>query len=80
MYYDDEAGPEGFIDRSVPADERGRAEEDKPEDGETQVDAVLLVCNEVGQTRQQVQEERHAVICTAPRYKWQMLLIPHQNK
>lgn len=66
MYYNVVDQPEGFINRPVPADESSGAEEDKPEDGEAEVDAILLIRNEVGQTRQQVQEQRRAVICTAP--------------
>lgn len=61
--------PEGFINWAVPAHERGGAEENKPEDGETEVHAVIHIHDEVAQTRQQVQEERHTVIYRAPRFR-----------
>lgn len=32
--------PEGFVDRPVPADEGHWGEEDKPEDGQTELDAA----------------------------------------
>lgn len=73
--------PEGFIYRPVPAHQGSRAEEDKPEDGETEVHAVLHIHNEVGQTRQQVQEEGHTVIYRARDSDSELQKFSfHQNK
>lgn len=52
---------ESLVDGSVPAEEGAGAEEDEPEDGQAKVHALHCVTDEVGQTGQQVEEERHTV-------------------
>lgn len=52
---------EGFVNWSVPADEGHGGEEDEPKDGQTKVDTSILVCSEVSQTCQHVEEQSGAV-------------------
>lgn len=50
--------PEGFVHRSVPADEGAGGEEERPEDGEAQAHATGGVHAEHGQGGDQVEEQR----------------------
>lgn len=54
---------EGFVDWPVPAEEGTGRKEDEPEDGEAKVHPVGSRRGEAGETRQHVQEQRHAVDC-----------------
>jgi len=47
--------PEGLVDGPVPADEGHGREEEEPEDGQTEVHAVLRAGGEVSQAGQHVE-------------------------
>lgn len=53
--------PEGLVDGPVPAHEGAGGEEDEPENGEAKIHPVDRFSGEVSQTRQQVEEQSHAV-------------------
>lgn len=53
--------PEGLVDGPVPAEEGAGSEEDEPEDWEAKTHAFGRHSDEVRQTRQQVEEQSHAV-------------------
>lgn len=54
---------EGLVDGPVPAEEGAGAEEDEPKDGQAKAQTLSGIFDEVGQTGQKVEEERHAVHC-----------------
>lgn len=47
---------EGLVDRPVPAEERARAEENQPEDGQAEGQALRGFFDEEGQTGEKVEE------------------------
>ena len=50
--------PEGSVERSVPADEGTRREEQEPEDGQTEVHPTGRVHSEPGQAAHHVGQQR----------------------
>lgn len=54
---------EGLVDGPVPAEEGAGAEEDEPKDGQAKVHTLTGIFDEVGQTGQKVDEQRHTVHC-----------------